>query len=91
MFGFANRPARIFALTAIALALIIVLFPFLWIFLEAIKPPSLGARPDVWLFGPTGENWNQVLLQSDVPVNILNSFVVSVSTVVIALPLDAAG
>lgn len=85
MFDFPRRPAQIAATMAIALALVVVLFPFLWIFLESIKPPSLGGRPDVWVFSPTGDNWNSVLVQSDVPLNILNSFTVAFATVTIAL------
>lgn len=85
MFSFSTRPARIAAFIAIALALVVVLFPFVWVFLESIKPPSLGGRPDVWVFPPTGDNWNNVLFQSDVPSNILNSFFVAFATVAIAL------
>jgi ABC-type glycerol-3-phosphate transport system permease component len=85
MFDFAKPAARIGAVLLITLALIVVLFPFVWVFLESIKPPELGARPDVWVFSPTGANWNNVLLQSDVPANIINSFIVAISTVVIAL------
>jgi len=85
MFAFPGRTARILAVATIVLALIIVLFPFLWILLESLKPPDLGARPDVWIFPPTPENWAQVLLQSSVPRNILNSFIVSLTTVAIAL------
>lgn len=85
IFDFPKPAARIAAFVAILLSLSVVLFPFLWVFLESIKPPSLGARPDVWLFTPTGANWNEVLLNSDVPVNIMNSFIVAFATVAIAL------
>lgn len=85
IFDFPSPVARIAAILALVLALVIVLFPFLWVFLESIKPPELGARPDVWIFSPTAENWNDVVLQSDVPFNILNSFIVALSTVAIAL------
>ncbi len=69
----------------VALAIAIVLFPFLWIFLASIKPPELVTEPNVWMFPPTAANWHDVLLESDVPKNIINSFVVSVATVIIAL------
>ena len=85
MFDFAKPSQRVAAWLAILLALFVVLFPFVWVFLESIKPPELGARPDVWLFPPTWANWNDVLLTSNVPGNILNSFVVAISTVGIAL------
>ncbi|GAB4382300.1 carbohydrate ABC transporter permease [Albidovulum sp.] len=85
MFDFPRASQRAAAWLAILLALLVVLFPFVWVFLESIKPPELGARPDVWVFTPTWANWNDVLLRSNVPANILNSFVVAVSTVGIAL------
>jgi len=69
----------------VALSVAIVLFPFLWIFLASIKPPHLVALPDVWVFTPTTTNWSDVLFDSDVPKNIINSFIVSIVTVTISL------
>lgn len=85
MFDFPKPLARLAALVAVGLALIVVLFPFLWVFMESIKPPALGARPDVWLFTPSWSNWGEVALRSDVPNNIGNSFIVAAVTVGIAL------
>ena len=84
MFDFASRPARYAATLVVLVALFVVLFPFLWVFMESIKPPELGARPDVWQFTPSWSNWTDVL-GGDVPVNIGNSFLVAVCTVGIAL------
>ena len=84
MFDYPNRLARLAALAAVLLALIVVLFPFVWVLMESVKPPELGARPDVWWFGPSWSNWTDVL-RSDVPINIGNSFFVAVSTVGISL------
>lgn len=85
MFDFHRLDARIGATVIVLVALVVVLFPFIWVFLESIKPPELGARPDVWIFAPSWTNWNEVVLQSDVPLNIANSFFVAACTVVIAL------
>lgn len=71
------------------LALIIVLFPYLWIFLTSIKPTALVAQPDVWVFQATWDNWREVLLESDVPRYLLNSVIVGLSTVLIALIVAA--
>ena len=71
----------------VAIAVAIVLFPFVWIFLASIKPPHLVAEPDVWVFSPSLANWTDVLLRSDVPQNILNSLIISLATVAIALVL----
>ena len=83
--SFENRLAQFFALIAIFLAIIVVLFPFFWIFLESVKPPSLGGRPDIWRFELSWENWSEVLLNSSVPLNIMNSFFIALITVVISL------
>lgn len=82
-----SRAAQLAVEFIVAVAVAIVLFPFLWIFLASIKPPHLVAEPDVWLFTPSLANWADVLLRSDVPQNILNSLIVSVATVAIALLL----
>ncbi len=71
------------------LALIVVLFPYAWIFLTSIKPTVLVAQPDVWVFPPTWANWQEVLLESDVPRYLLNSIIVGLSTVLIALMVAA--
>jgi ABC-type glycerol-3-phosphate transport system permease component len=73
----------------LVIALIVVLFPYTWIFLTSLKPTALVAKPDVWLFSPTWENWREVLLESDVPRYLLNSVIVGLSTVLIALTVAA--
>ncbi|WP_112322875.1 carbohydrate ABC transporter permease [Oceanibium sediminis] len=85
MFSFRNPISRAFATLALLLAVFAVLFPFVWVFMESIKPASLGGRPDLWVFSPTWENWNEVTLNSDVPFNILNSFAIALVTVLISL------
>ncbi len=70
-------------------ALIVVLFPYFWIFLTSLKPTVLVARPDVWVFSPTATNWREVLLESDVPRYLVNSLIVGASTVLIALVVAA--
>ena len=83
--SFENRLSRFLGTTAIFIAIILVLFPFFWIFLESIKPPSLGGRPDIWRFEPSWENWGEIVFNSNVPLNILNSFFIALITVVISL------
>ena len=83
--SFENRLARFIGIMAIFMAIIVVLFPFFWIFLESVKPPSLGGRPDIWRFELSWENWSEVLLNSSVPLNIMNSFFIAFITVVISL------
>lgn len=73
----------------LVIALIVVLFPYAWIFLTSLKPTVLVAQPDVWVFSPTWENWRVVLLESDVPRYLMNSIIVGLSTVLIALMVAA--
>ena len=80
-----QRAGRLAVELTLALAVAIVLFPFAWILITSIKPPHLVAEPDVWLFPPSLDNWRDVLLDSAVPVNILNSMAVSATTVGISL------
>lgn len=82
-----HRLSRLAVESVVALAVAIVLFPFLWIFLASIKPPHLVAEPDVWRFSPSLANWTEVLFRSEVPRNILNSLAISLATVTIALVL----
>jgi len=70
---------------ALALALLLVTFPFFWILLTSLKPPELVARADVWLFAPSVANWRDVLFGSSVPRYIGNSVLVGLATVAITL------
>ncbi len=79
------RIAHLLGGLALLLALFSVLFPFLWIALASVKPPELVGRPDVLLFTPELVNWRQLVVESDVPRNILNSLLVGVVTVAITL------
>lgn len=85
IFSFEKQSSRILGAIAIILAIAMVLFPFLWIFVESIKPPSLGGRPEIWQFEPSWDNWNKIALNSDVPFNIVNSFLIALTTVMISL------
>jgi len=80
-----RRATQLAVEAVVAVAVAIVLFPFVYIMLTSLKPPNLVAEPDVWWFAPSFANWTDVLLDSDVPFNILNSLIVSTTTVAIAL------
>lgn len=87
--SFEKRSSRWLGAIAIVVAITVVLFPFAWIFVESIKPPSLGGRPDIWRFDPSWENWSEIALNSGVPLNIFNSFMIALTTVIIALSCGA--
>ncbi len=65
------------------------IFPFLWILLTSVKPPSQIMRlppifPDVFSF----EAYRNVVFASNFPKYLLNSFMVSLSTVLITIPFS---
>ncbi len=78
------RVERVLALSVLALALVIVLFPYVWVLLTSFKPPDVLSRPEVVRFTPTLVHWRDVL-GSDFPRYLGNSIVVGVVTVAIAL------
>ncbi|MBC8267208.1 MAG: carbohydrate ABC transporter permease [Rhodospirillaceae bacterium] len=80
-----TRTGNLFLESLLVVALVIVLFPFMWIFVTSLKPPDLVAVPNVWIFEISGVNWRSVLLESNIPQNIFNSLIVGIVTVVIAL------
>lgn len=65
------------------------IFPLLWILLTSVKPPSEIMRlppvfPDILSF----EAYKNVLLVSNFPKYLFNSFMISLSTVFITIPLS---
>lgn len=80
--------ARLLSLLLLSLAVFVVLFPYAWVFLASLKPPNLLSRPEVLFFSPTLLHWRQVL-GSDFPRYLMNSGIVGVVTVVIALSAGA--
>ena len=82
------RVAYTLTMLILILALMTVLFPYTWVFLTSLKPPNLLSRPEVALFPPTLVHWRDVL-GSDFPRYLLNSIVVGVMTVAVALSTGA--
>ncbi|WP_333834371.1 carbohydrate ABC transporter permease [Rubrimonas sp.] len=85
------RPPGAVGWTVLAAATAVALFPFFWMALTSLKPVSLVASPDVWIFAPTLENWRAVIGGSQTPRAILNSALVGVATVAIALLVACPG
>ncbi len=73
----------------LAIAMVAVLFPFLWIFLASLKPPVELSRPSLFGFEPTSVNWSEVWLDSPFARYFLNSVVVGGLTVIISLIVGA--
>ena len=75
---------RTLVLTVVLIAFVAVVFPYFWIFLTSFKPPDVLSRPEVIRFTPTMVHWRDVL-GSDFPRYLVNSVIVGVVTVAIAL------
>jgi ABC-type glycerol-3-phosphate transport system permease component len=65
-------------------ALVVVLFPYAWVFLSSLKSRAQLTRPGELLFAPVLDNWISVLT-AEVPRNFLNSLFVGVVTVAVSL------
>lgn len=71
---------------AIIAAIILSLFPFVWLLLTSIKPKALTfAIPPAWVFTPTLESYRQIFLESPFVRYFINSLIVASGTTVVAL------
>ena len=73
-----------------AVALLLVLFPFYWAFLNSIKRPEETFQPS-WIpflqFQPTLEHWRSQLATPEIRHALLNSTIISVGAATLALLL----
>ncbi len=71
---------------AIVLVLIVVTFPFLWVFLASFKPKQeVYAYPPKFIFRPTFENYTQALIRERFYTHFIDSAVVTVASTSVAL------
>ena len=72
------------------LALLLVLFPFYWAFLNSIKRPEETFQP-TWIpflqFQPTLEHWRSQLATPEIRHALLNSTIISIGAATLALAL----
>ena len=73
-----------------AVALLLVLFPFYWAFLNSIKRPEETFQP-TWIpflqFQPTLEHWRSQLATPEIRHALLNSTIISIGAATLALAL----
>ncbi len=73
-----------------AVALLLVLFPFYWAFLNSIKKPEETFQP-TWIpflqFQPTLEHWRSQLATPEIRHALLNSTIISIGAATLALLL----
>lgn len=80
---------ELLVLIVLLLALVVVLFPYLWILLSSFKTEAAINRPMSLSFEPTLQNWHAVLFESNIPRQVRNSALVGLITVGISLLLGA--
>jgi len=84
----ANRLKIILAYIILILLVIVALVPLVAGMITALKPPKIWvAAPPVWKFIPTLDNFSYVLIHQGHLQNLINSIVVSTSSVGISLLL----
>jgi multiple sugar transport system permease protein len=71
------------------LAVVLSIFPIFYLFLLSLKPAQLTFDPGTWIFKPTLANYEAVLEGGDFTQYMLNSLVVSVGTMIVALALGS--
>lgn len=60
-------------------------FVFFYMFWSSLKPDYLFFEPDIWIFKPILQNYIDVMSQSDIVPNILNSLIISASATFIGV------
>lgn len=79
---------RIGVFVAIALVLVIMLFPFYWMILTSLRNQVANTSPvPVWFFQPTLENYRNVIAENDFLKFTWNSFVIAALSTGIGLVL----
>jgi multiple sugar transport system permease protein len=71
------------------IAVLLSLFPIVYLFLLSIKPAELTFAPDVWVFTPTLENYAAVFEGGDFFRYLFNSLIIGFTTMAIALTLGS--
>lgn len=72
----------------ISLAVIAVLFPYMWVILSSFKMPADLNQPTKLIFSPVIDNWVTVL-SGGLPQNFLTSLIVGLTTVIVSLLVGA--
>lgn len=87
-----NSILKVFIFAVLLVAVLITFLPLGWIISTSFKPSvEVFAKPPVWIpINPTTASYEDVLFNSSIPKAFLNSAVVGLVTVVLALLLGGA-
>jgi multiple sugar transport system permease protein len=81
-----NQITTVLAYVVLIIAVVVVLFPLLWIALTSIKQPVLAYQiPPAWLFTPTFENYKLIFSETSFARCFLNSAVIAFTTTFFAI------
>lgn len=79
---------RVLIYLAVLLAVVLSLFPILYLFITSFKPAELTfAIPPVWVFKPTLNNYVEIFVGGKFIKYFINSLVIALATTAIALVL----
>jgi multiple sugar transport system permease protein len=79
---------RVLIYLAVLLAVVLSLFPILYLFITSFKPAELTfAIPPVWVFKPTLNNYVEIFVGGKFISYFINSLVIALATTAIALVL----
>lgn len=82
-----RRALRVVENGVLLLVALIVLFPIVWMVLTAFKSPAYVYAYTIW-FPPTLENFREVFSERwNIGQKIINSAIIAISTVVVAIPI----
>lgn len=71
-------------------AVVIALFPVVWVFLASLKPKSAIQSSEVTLIDhPTFDNYHRVLFDTNFPTWFLNSVIVAAFTMIVGMAMSA--
>lgn len=86
----AKRARRALRALALALVLLLAVFPFYWMVATSLKTTNeTFAYPPVFLFWPTLAHYGEALFGHDVGGSLLNSIIVALATTALAVGLGA--
>lgn len=73
----------------VIIAVVLSVFPIIYLLVLSIKPPALTFSPEIWLFKPTLESYAAIFEGGDFFRYMINSLVIGLSTMIIALILGS--
>jgi multiple sugar transport system permease protein len=72
--------------TLTIIVLMVFLLPFIWLIITSFKNPAdIWARPPIWIFKPTLDNYMNVVFEKQLPLYTMNSIIIATVTTLFAV------